>query len=213
MRFPPNVSCICALTLKQQDHCFLHPQRSISGPFFAPWPAVEWSQRCVLQEPFGYTSTTAGLMGAALLLVGLVSTIITAPIFDRVLTHQLALTCKCLCPLIGGAWLSLIWAGALPVSSWSMICYQLSCTVNRHNTGALFAIMAVIGACSLTLLPVALELAVELTRNANASTAMLWASSNLFSIILVLGGYVACARRCTLTLYRSTEFFARRPQS
>lgn len=47
--------------------------------------------------------------------------------------------------------------------------------------------MAIIGACSLTLLPVALELAVELTRNANASTAMLWASSNLFSIILVLG--------------------------
>lgn len=47
--------------------------------------------------------------------------------------------------------------------------------------------MAAIGASSLTLLPVALELAVELTRNANASTAMLWASSNLFSIILVLG--------------------------
>ncbi|KAI0726541.1 major facilitator superfamily domain-containing protein [Fomitopsis betulina] len=119
-------------------------------------------------EPFGYSSTTAGLMGATILLVGLVSTIITAPIFDRILTHQLALTCKCLCPLIGGGWLSLIWA------------------IRQHNTGALFAIMAIIGACSLTLLPVALELAVELTRNANASTAMLWASSNLFSIILVL---------------------------
>ncbi|EPS98253.1 hypothetical protein FOMPIDRAFT_1031576 [Fomitopsis schrenkii] len=119
-------------------------------------------------EPFGYSSTIAGLMGATILLVGLVSTIITAPIFDRILTHQLALTCKCLCPLIGGGWLSLIWA------------------IRRHDTGALFAIMAAIGASSLTLLPVALELAVELTRNANASTAMLWASSNLFSIILVL---------------------------
>ena len=47
--------------------------------------------------------------------------------------------------------------------------------------------MAIIGAASLTLLPVALELAVELTRNANASSAMLWASSNLCAVILVLG--------------------------
>lgn len=47
--------------------------------------------------------------------------------------------------------------------------------------------MAIIGAASLTMLPVALELAVELTRNANASSAMLWASSNLFAVVLVLG--------------------------
>ena len=47
--------------------------------------------------------------------------------------------------------------------------------------------MAIIGAASLTLLPVALELAVELTRNANASSAMLWASSNLIGVIFVLG--------------------------
>ena len=58
--------------------------------------------------------------------------------------------------------------------------------------------MAIIGAASLTLLPVALELAVELTRNANASSAMLWASSNLCAVILVLGepSHSAAPRAC-----------------
>ena len=59
--------------------------------------------------------------------------------------------------------------------------------VRSGDTGGLFAIMAIIGATSLTMLPVAIELAVELTRNADASSAILWASSNLFSIVFVLG--------------------------
>lgn len=50
-------------------------------------------------------------MGSTILLVGLVTTIITAPLFDRVFTHHLALTAKFLCPIVGAAWLSLIWAG------------------------------------------------------------------------------------------------------
>lgn len=47
-------------------------------------------------------------------------------------------------------------------------------TVRSDNTGALFALMAVIGAASVTLLPIALELAVEVTRNADGSSAILW---------------------------------------
>ncbi|OBZ74517.1 Major facilitator superfamily domain-containing protein 7 [Grifola frondosa] len=119
-------------------------------------------------EPFGYSDSISGLMGATILLVGLVAAAVTAPLFDRVLTHHLALSCKLLCPIIAVCWLSLIWA------------------IRPNNTGALFAIMAVIGAASLTLLPVTLELAVEITRNADGSSAMLWFSSNLFGIIFVL---------------------------
>lgn len=52
-------------------------------------------------------------MGATLLLTGLVAAIVTSPIFDRVLTRHLALTCKVLCPILGVLWLSLIWAGEL----------------------------------------------------------------------------------------------------
>ena len=50
-------------------------------------------------------------MGAALLLSGIVAAIVSSPIFDRVLTHHLGITLRILCPLIGAAWLSLIWAG------------------------------------------------------------------------------------------------------
>ena len=53
--------------------------------------------------------------------------------------------------------------------------------------GGLFAIMALIGACSVPLLPIALELAVEVTRNADGSSAVLWFAGNLVAITCVLG--------------------------
>ncbi|GJE88914.1 MFS general substrate transporter [Phanerochaete sordida] len=118
--------------------------------------------------PYGYSSDTSGFMGATLLLAGLVCALVTAPLFDRVLTHHLARTCHALCPALGALWLSLVWA------------------VKENNTGGLFAIMALIGAGSVTLLPVALELAVEVTRNADGSAAVLWFAGNLMSITCVL---------------------------
>lgn len=84
---------------------------------------------------------------------------------------------------------------------------MLMILVRPHNLGGLFALMAILGVCSISMLPVALELAAELTRNANASSAILWAtyvhtmsavrrpdwtglnSVNLFSIALVLGDW------------------------
>jgi FLVCR family MFS transporter 7 len=51
------------------------------------------------------------LLGATLLLVGIVSAIITAPLFDRVFTHHLALTSKILVPCIACAWVGFIFAG------------------------------------------------------------------------------------------------------
>ena len=132
-------------------------------------------------------------MGATLLLVGIVTTAVTAPLFDRVFTNHLAITVKVLCPFLGGAWLALIWAGAylslknLIRSRRRRMLIMALGVVRSGDTGGLFAIMAIIGATSLTMLPVAIELAVELTRNADASSAILWASSNLFSIVFVLG--------------------------
>ncbi|KAI0085553.1 major facilitator superfamily domain-containing protein [Irpex rosettiformis] len=119
-------------------------------------------------EPYGYSSDTAGFFGATLFLVGLLMAGITSPIFDRVLTRHLALTCKVFCPLLGILWLCMIWA------------------VKPHNTGALYAIMAIIGGLSLPILPAALELAVEVTRNADASSAILWSAGNLITVIFVL---------------------------
>ncbi|KAF7330192.1 MFS general substrate transporter [Mycena venus] len=120
-----------------------------------------------IMAPQGYSDHDAGLMGATLLLCGIAAAVVTAPLFDRVFTSHLASTMKILIPIIAGGWFSLIWA------------------VRPHNTAALFGIMAAIGASSLTLLPVALELGCEVTRNAQGSSALLWFIVNLFEITFV----------------------------
>ncbi|KAF8650442.1 hypothetical protein AX16_005245 [Volvariella volvacea WC 439] len=119
-------------------------------------------------EPSGYSDDLSGFMGACLLLTGIIASVITAPLFDRVFTRHLAVTAKVLVPILGCTWLSLIWA------------------VRPDNTAALFVIMTILGACSITMLPVALELACELTRNADGSSAILWFSGNLFGIIFII---------------------------
>lgn len=50
------------------------------------------------------------------------------------------------------------------------------CSVRPHNTAALFVIMAVIGIGSVPMLAVGMELACELTRNADSSSAIIWFS-------------------------------------
>ncbi|KDQ57437.1 hypothetical protein JAAARDRAFT_35153 [Jaapia argillacea MUCL 33604] len=119
-------------------------------------------------SPVGYSADISGFMGAALLLTGIVAAIITAPLFDRVFTHHLGLTTRILCPILAVAWLSLVWA------------------VRPNNTGPLFVIMAIIGITSIIMLPVALELGCELSRNSDGSSSVLWFSGNLFSLIFVL---------------------------
>ncbi|KIL65843.1 hypothetical protein M378DRAFT_1032878 [Amanita muscaria Koide BX008] len=119
-------------------------------------------------EPVGYDATTSGLFGACLLLTGIGAAAITAPLFDRVFTHHLAITIKVLVPPLSGAWLSLVWA------------------VKPNNTGGLFAIMTILGITSITLLPVALELCADLTKNAEGSSAILWFMGNLIGIPFLL---------------------------
>jgi len=119
-------------------------------------------------QPVGYSADLSGIIGACLLLTGILGAIISAPLFDRVFTHHLAITSKILVPILGVTWLSLIWA------------------VKPHNTGGLFAIMTILGVCSLTMLPVGLELGCDLTKNADGSSALLWFTGNLFTIVFVL---------------------------
>ncbi|KAF9484435.1 MFS general substrate transporter [Pholiota conissans] len=119
-------------------------------------------------EPVGYSSDESGFMGACLLLSGMAAAIITAPLFDRVFTHHLAITSKCFVPFAAVGWFVLIWA------------------VRPRNTAALFVIMAVIGIGSVPMLAVGMELACELTRNADGSSAIIWFSGNLATVALIL---------------------------
>lgn len=119
-------------------------------------------------QPVGYSDTTCGLLGATLFLSGITAAVFSAPLFDRVFTHSMGVTFKTLVPIVSLLWLSLIWAA------------------KPNNAAALFVSMAVIGSCCMTILPLAIELGIELTRNANGSSAILWCSGNLFGIILIL---------------------------
>ncbi|PAV15436.1 MFS general substrate transporter [Pyrrhoderma noxium] len=121
-----------------------------------------------LLQPYGYSEVTAGFMGAALLFSGLAAAFLSAPLLDRVFTHHHGLVVRSLSPIIALAWLSLIWA------------------VRPSNTAALYVISVIVGACSLTIVPIALELGCEITRNSEASSALLWLSGNFFGIILIL---------------------------
>ena len=116
---------------------------------------------------------TRKIKGAALLISGIIGAIVFSPILDRVLTHHHAFAARVFVPIVALTWFSLIWA------------------VRENNTGALFALFVIIGVFSISLLPVSLELGVELTRDAATSSALLWSGSNVASIMFVEGSYRA----------------------
>lgn len=55
------------------------------------------------------------------------------------------------------------------------------------NLGGIYVVLVSISSVSFILLPVGLELGVEITRNAETSTAILWSGGNLVSVLWVLG--------------------------
>lgn len=57
--------------------------------------------------------------------------------------------------------------------------------VRPHNYGGLYPIFIILGAGSFTLLPVALEIGVEVTSSAESSSAVFWCGANLLSVIFV----------------------------
>ncbi|PVF99442.1 MFS general substrate transporter [Serendipita vermifera] len=118
--------------------------------------------------PVGYSEETAGFVGAALLLLGLLAGLITSPLFDRVLTHHLALTVRLVLPPMAGCWIGLIFA------------------VRPNNAIPIFVLAGLIGCLGFLLLPVGLELGCEVTRNAEVSSALLWMSGNLWTLIFVI---------------------------
>ncbi|MCJ1314557.1 hypothetical protein MMC25_008239 [Agyrium rufum] len=93
--------------------------------------------------PYGYSDTEAGIAGALLILVGLVSAAVTSPIIDR--TKRYLLFIKLLVPVIAICYLIFIWA---PPSG--MILYA-------------DVVCAVLGAANFSLVPIALEWLVEVT--------------------------------------------------
>ncbi|KAL7413316.1 major facilitator superfamily domain-containing protein [Mrakia frigida] len=115
--------------------------------------------------PYGYDSTTAGFMGAAIIAAGIVFTLAAAPLFDRVLVSHLAIALK---------------SGATAV----FFCFVgLVFAVKRGNDGGLYGLFCVMGICGFSLSPLALELGSELTRNPEATTMLLTVLAAIWSIV------------------------------
>ena len=58
------------------------------------------------------------------------------------------------------------------------------------NLGGIYVVLVSISSVSFILLPVGLELGVEITHNAETSTAILWSGGNLVSVLWVLGANI-----------------------
>ncbi|KAG9008983.1 hypothetical protein FRB90_008661 [Tulasnella sp. 427] len=140
-----------------------------------------------LSLPYEYDSSQSRFLGAALLISGIVAALITAPLLDRVLSHHLALTVKLVVPGLAGCWLGIIWAVTPPRKAFGISTDTMhKSTMGTHGLGASYDLLAIIGVCSFTLLPVTLELGCEVTRNAELSGAMSWLAANAVSLFLVL---------------------------
>lgn len=61
--------------------------------------------------------------------------------------------------------------------------------VKPNNLAGVYVVLVSIASFSFILLPVGLELGVEITRNAETSTAVLWSGGNAISFIWVVGEY------------------------
>jgi FLVCR family MFS transporter 7 len=120
--------------------------------------------------PYGYSEDEAGICGAVLIVVGLVTAAVVSPVLDR--THAYLLGIKILCPFIALPYLAMIWA---PQTRTIVAPYILS---------------AVLGASSFSLLPVALEYLVEITYPASpeVSSTICWTggqiAGGLFIVIM-----------------------------
>ncbi|KAK8069670.1 hypothetical protein PG994_006286 [Apiospora phragmitis] len=121
--------------------------------------------------PYGYTSDEAGIAGAVLIVVGLVSSAISSPILDRTKAYLLAV--KALVPIIGLMYLIFVW---MP---------------GTHDAAGLagpYVILAILGAASFSLVPVALEYLTELSHpcSPEVTSTVAWASGQLLGAFFIL---------------------------
>ena len=121
--------------------------------------------------PYGYSDDEAGIGGAVLIVVGLVAAAITSPILDR--TKQFRLTFRICVPIIAVSYLAFIW---MP---------------QTHDAGGLagpYVVLAVLGAASFTLVPVAVEFLVEMTHpvSPEVTSALAWSGGQLLGGIFII---------------------------
>lgn len=118
--------------------------------------------------PYGFSDDDAGIAGAILIVVGLVTSAITSPILDR--TKAFLFAIKLAVPAIGLCYLIFIWMPA-----------------TRSIAGP-YVVLAILGAASFSLVPVAMEFLVELTHpvSPEVTSTLAWAGGQLLGALLII---------------------------
>ncbi|KAI0174202.1 major facilitator superfamily domain-containing protein [Pestalotiopsis sp. NC0098] len=121
-----------------------------------------------MMQPYGFSSDEAGIAGAVLIVVGLVASAVTSPILDR--TKQFLLAIKLAVPVISASYLVFTWMPG-----------------TRALAGP-YVVLAVLGAASFSLVPVALEFLIELSHpcSPEVTSTLGWATGQLFGAVFIL---------------------------
>jgi FLVCR family MFS transporter 7 len=119
-------------------------------------------------EPYGYSESDAGIAGALLIVVGLVSAAISSPIIDKYKFYLRYI--KTAVPIIGLSYLIFIWA---PQS---------------HGLAYPYVICSILGAASFGLVPVVLEFLVEIHHplGPEVGSTVCWSGGQLLGGIFII---------------------------
>ncbi|KAL2075830.1 hypothetical protein VTL71DRAFT_773 [Oculimacula yallundae] len=119
-------------------------------------------------QPYSFTEDEAGIGGALLIVVGLVTSAITSPIIDRTKSYLLAI--KICVPIIGLCYLAFIWAPQTRILA------------------APYVILSVLGAASFSLVPIVLEYLIEITHPVapEVTSTICWTGGQLLGGIFII---------------------------
>lgn len=119
-------------------------------------------------SPYSFSETDAGIAGALLIVVGLVTSAVTSPIIDKTKTYLLAI--KICVPVIAICYLAFTWAPS------------------SRSLAAAYAILSILGAASFSLVPVVLEYVTEITHpvSPEVTSTICWTGGQLLGGIFIL---------------------------
>ena len=120
-------------------------------------------------EPYSFSETAAGICGALLIVVGLVTSAITSPLLSRH-PHLSLLAIKIQVPIIALSYFAFIWAP------------------QARTAAAPYVIASLLGASSFSLVPIALEFVVEIVHpvSPEITSVVCWTGGQLFGAVFLL---------------------------
>ncbi len=123
-----------------------------------------------IMVPYGYSEDEAGIAGALLIVVGLVTAAVTAPVLDR--TRALLTAIKIAVPIVALSYLAFVWMPA------------------THSSGLAgpYVVLSILGAASFSLVPVAVEFLVELAHpvSPEVTSTLGWAAGQFLGGCFIL---------------------------